>query len=151
MEKVWSLLTCGLADLLLTRRCDEKVDVVDLAEVSATLTVWLWNEWTAADVLRGAFRIPSRILIRSTFGGKSSIPTSTKTRHSGHLSSLCVWTISSKHFLQNVCWQGRTLLDVSNLSKHTEHSNRSFKVHSSILRWEFLSPRLGKAAFHHLQ
>jgi hypothetical protein len=41
--------------------------------------------------------------------------------------------ISSKHFLQNVCWQGRTLLEMSNRSRHTEHSSRSFNIHSSMV------------------
>lgn len=80
----------------------------------------------------GAFLIPSNILIKSTFGGSSSILNSTNIRHSGHLNSLCVLTISSRHFRQKVCWQGRTLLDVSRRSRHTEHSKRSFNIHSSI-------------------
>lgn len=83
--------------------------------------------------LGAALRIPSRIRMRRTLGGKSSIFTSTRMRHSGHRSSLWVLTISSKHFLQNVCWHGSTLLEVSSRSRHTEHSNKSFNVHSSIL------------------
>lgn len=83
--------------------------------------------------LGAAFRIPSKILMSKTLGGRSSILASTNTRHSGQRNSLWVCTISSKHFLQNVCWQGSTLLYVSNRSKQTEHSSKSFRVHSSII------------------
>lgn len=90
----------------------------------------------------GAFFIPSKIRIRSTFGGRSSILASTRILHSGQRSSLWVLTISSKHFLQNVCWHGNTLLEVSSLSKHTEHSRRSFNVHSSMIELQPYHPTL---------
>lgn len=79
------------------------------------------------------FLIPSSMRIRSTFGGSSSIFVSTRTRHSGQRNSLLVLNMSSKHFLQKVCWHGRTLLDVSSLSRQTEHSSRSLSIRSSIL------------------
>lgn len=84
-----------------------------------------------------ALRIPSRIRINNTFGGRSSTLASTRTRHSGQRSSRWVLTISSRHFLQKVCWHGNTLLDVSSRSKHTEHSNKSFSIHSSIMKRSF--------------
>lgn len=36
--------------------------------------------------------------------------------------------LTSKHFLQNVCWQGSTFDDVSSRSRHTEHSRISFDI-----------------------
>lgn len=82
--------------------------------------------------------IPSNIRMSKTLGGSSSTRHSTSVRHSGHLNSLCVATISSRHFLQNVCWQDRTLLDVSKRSRHTEHSSKSFNSFSSIIDVEWL-------------
>lgn len=43
-----------------------------------------------------------------------------------------VQKLTSRHFRQNVCWQGSTFDVVSNRSKHTEHSSRSLSVCSSI-------------------
>lgn len=76
---------------------------------------------------------PSSILISNTLGGSSSIFISTSTRHSGHLKAPWDDTMTSKHFRQNVCWHGSTLEFRFNLSKHTEHSNKSFNVRSSII------------------
>lgn len=44
-----------------------------------------------------------------------------------------VFSLTSKHFRQNVCWHGRTFDVVFSRSKHTEHSNKSFNVCSSML------------------
>lgn len=77
--------------------------------------------------------MPSNNRTSKMLGGKSSTLTSTNVRHSGHLNSRFVLIISSRHLLQKVCWQGNTLLLWSSLSKHTEHSNNSFKDCSSIL------------------
>lgn len=41
--------------------------------------------------------------------------------------------LTSRHFLQNVCWHGNTLEEVSNRSRQTEHSKIKFRVYSSIL------------------
>lgn len=38
-----------------------------------------------------------------------------------------------RHLMQKVCWQGRTRDEVSSLSRHTEHSRRSFSNTSSIV------------------
>lgn len=123
-------------------------DIVELDSLS-----WLWQ----ADV---AFFMPSKIRISNTFGGKSSTFTSTNTRHSGHRSSEWLDTITfdfgeegvefegydyswegewitmqitSKHFRQNVCWQGSTFDELPSISKQMEHSSRSFSVRSSII------------------
>lgn len=77
--------------------------------------------------------IPSNNRTRRIFVGRSSTLISTIVLHSGHLSSCFVLTISSKHLLQNVCWQGRTLLVWSSISRHTEHSSNSFSDCSSMI------------------
>jgi len=99
----------------------------------------LWSKHPTGDGFLGGeivvllHFIPSNIRISRTLGGSSSTLHSTSVRHSGHRSSLCVATISSKHFLQNVCWQASTLFDVSKRSRHTEHSSKSFSCFSSIV------------------
>lgn len=70
---------------------------------------------------------PSRMRTNRMFAGKSSTSSFTRTRHSGHLNSFLLSTISSKHLLQNVCWHGNTLELWSSCSRHTEHSKSSFK------------------------
>lgn len=47
-----------------------------------------------------------------------------------------------------MCWHGSTLLDVSSRSRHTEHSNKSFSMHSSIVkRWlsRLIRPRASRS------
>lgn len=61
---------------------------------------WLWPGGDTASVpivlfnTERALFIPPKIRISSTFGGRSSILISTKTRHSGHLSSEWLDTIT---------------------------------------------------------
>lgn len=92
-----------------------------------------WPDNVILAAIRPACFMPSNSRIRSIFGGRFSMGISTRLRHSGHLSSCFVLTISSRHRRQNVCWHGNTLLDNSNLSRQTEHSNSSFNTRSSIL------------------
>lgn len=48
------------------------------------------------------------------------------------LTPFLLLSLTSKHFRQNVCWQGSTFDVVSNRSRHTEHSSKSLSVCSSI-------------------
>ena len=108
-----------------------------MAWVGATDTLppplfpWLDNAILAA--IRSACFMPSSSRMRRIFDGSSSMGICTRLRHSGHLNSCFVLTISSRHRRQNVCWHGSTLLDNSNRSRQTEHSNSSFNTRSSIL------------------
>lgn len=59
------------------------------------------------------------------FDGRFEIGTRTRVRHSGHLSSpLFLHEMSSRHWVQKVCWQGNTLWRSFSSSRQTEHSRR---------------------------
>lgn len=81
---------------------------------------------------QGLCLMPSSSLTSRMLLGSSSTPEPTRVLHSGHLSSFREPTIPSKHRLQNVCWQGKTLAEASSRSRHTGHSRRSSKADSSI-------------------
>lgn len=93
----------------------------------------------------------SRILTSRIFAGKSSTSSSTSILHSGHLNSFLVSTISFKHLLQNVCWQGNTLQLWLSCSRHTEHSKSSFNCTVSMSSVEDVKLRWRRPWIRHRQ
>jgi len=85
--------------------------------------------------------MPSRSLLTKILGGRARMSTSTLLLHSGHSSSPFFFITSFRHWVQKVCWHGRTLLYSLSCSRHTEHSRRSPSPPSSILMSTYLSSK----------